>query len=107
MVAAETFGIALDLSALGIIASRGTIVICHIRWPKRSIPQRRSFPAVRHAVRELRHAGIPLRGDRADVLRELLEPGGTHRDCAQAGGRLVRSARPSAPDLDKDNGRRE
>jgi len=46
VVPAEAFNIALDLSALGIIASWGTIVICQIqlyRWSKRGILQRPSF----------------------------------------------------------------
>jgi L-asparagine permease len=40
VVPSEAFNIALDLSALGIIASWGTIVICQIqlyRWSKRGI----------------------------------------------------------------------
>jgi L-asparagine transporter-like permease len=54
VVPSEAFNIALDLSALGIIASWGTIVICQFQVP-----------------------------------RPLLEPGGTRRDRAHAGGRLV------------------
>jgi L-asparagine permease len=46
VVPAEAFNIALDLSALGIIASWATIVICQIqmyRWSKKGILQRPSF----------------------------------------------------------------
>ena len=46
VVPAEAFNIALDLSALGIIASWGTIVICQIqmyRWSKKGILERPSF----------------------------------------------------------------
>jgi L-asparagine permease len=46
VVPAEAFNIALDLSALGIIASWGTIVICQIqlyRWSKRGIVARPAF----------------------------------------------------------------
>jgi L-asparagine permease len=46
VVPSEAFSTALDLSALGIIASWGTIVICQIplyRWSKRGILQRPSF----------------------------------------------------------------
>lgn len=46
VVPAEAFNIALDLSALGIIASWGTIVICQIqlyRWSKKGILDRPSF----------------------------------------------------------------
>ena len=46
VVPSEAFNIALDLSALGIIASWGTIVICQIqlyRWSKRGILARPSF----------------------------------------------------------------
>lgn len=46
VVPAEAFNIALDLSALGIIASWGTIVICQIqlyRWSKKGILARPSF----------------------------------------------------------------
>jgi L-asparagine permease len=46
VVPSEAFNIALDLSALGIIASWGTIVICQIqlyRWSKRGILSRPSF----------------------------------------------------------------
>jgi L-asparagine permease len=46
VVPSEAFNIALDLSALGIIASWGTIVICQIqlyRWSKRGILQRPAF----------------------------------------------------------------
>jgi L-asparagine permease len=46
VVPSEAFNIALDLSALGIIASWGTIVICQIqlyRWSKRGIVARPSF----------------------------------------------------------------
>jgi L-asparagine permease len=46
VVPSEAFNIALDLSALGIIASWGTIVICQIqlyRWSKRGILVRPSF----------------------------------------------------------------
>jgi L-asparagine permease len=42
----RAFNIALDLSALGIIASWGTIVICQIqlyRWSKKGILERPSF----------------------------------------------------------------
>ena len=40
-------------------------------------------PVVRHAVHELRDAGLPVRGHRTDVLRELLEPDRTARDRAR------------------------
>jgi len=46
VVPAEAFNIALDLSALGIIASWGTIVICQLqlyRWSKKGILNRPSF----------------------------------------------------------------
>jgi L-asparagine permease len=46
VVPAEAFNIALDLSAVGIIASWGTIVICQIqlyRWSKKGILERPSF----------------------------------------------------------------
>ncbi|MDT5185771.1 MAG: L-asparagine permease [Mycobacterium sp.] len=46
VVPSEAFNIALDLSALGIIASWGTIVICQIqlfRWSKRGIVARPAF----------------------------------------------------------------
>ncbi len=46
MVPAEAFNIALDLSALGIIASWATIVICQIqlyRWSQKGILERPSF----------------------------------------------------------------
>ncbi|WP_193047873.1 amino acid permease [Mycolicibacterium baixiangningiae] len=46
VVPSEAFNIALDLSALGIIASWGTIVICQIqlyRWSKKGILERPSF----------------------------------------------------------------
>ena len=46
VVPAEAFNIALDLSALGIIASWGTIVVCQLqlyRWSKKGILQRPSF----------------------------------------------------------------
>jgi L-asparagine permease len=46
VVPAEAFNIALDLSALGIIASWGTIVICQIqlyRWSRKGILERPSF----------------------------------------------------------------
>ena len=46
VVPAEAFNIALDLSALGIIASWATIVICQIqlyRWSKKGILNRPSF----------------------------------------------------------------
>jgi L-asparagine permease len=46
VVPAEAFNIALDLSALGIIASWATIVICQIqlyRWSKKGILERPSF----------------------------------------------------------------
>jgi L-asparagine permease len=46
VVPSEAFNIALDLSALGIIASWATIVICQIqlyRWSKKGILQRPSF----------------------------------------------------------------
>jgi len=46
VVPSEAFNIALDLSALGIIASWGTIVICQIqlyRWSQRGILARPSF----------------------------------------------------------------
>ena len=62
VVPAEAFNIALDLSALGIIASWATIVICQIqlyRWSKKGILER-PVPAVRHAVHELRDAGVPV-----------------------------------------------
>jgi L-asparagine permease len=45
-VPAEAFNIALDLSALGIIASWATIVICQIqlyRWSKKGILERPAF----------------------------------------------------------------
>jgi L-asparagine permease len=46
VVPSEAFNIALDLSALGIIASWATIVICQIqlfRWSKRGIVAREAF----------------------------------------------------------------
>jgi L-asparagine permease len=46
VVPSEAFNIALDLSALGIIASWGTIVICQIqlyRWSQKGILERPSF----------------------------------------------------------------
>jgi L-asparagine permease len=46
VVPAEAFNIALDLSALGIIASWGTIVICQIqlyRWSQKGILSRPAF----------------------------------------------------------------
>jgi L-asparagine transporter-like permease len=46
VVPSEAFNIALDLSALGIIASWATIVICQIqlyRWSKKGILERPSF----------------------------------------------------------------
>ena len=46
VVPSEAFNIALDLSALGIIASWGTIVVCQIqlyRWSKRGIVARPAF----------------------------------------------------------------
>jgi L-asparagine transporter-like permease len=96
VVPSEAFNIALDLSALGIIASWGTIVICQIqlyRWSKRGILQRPSFQLFGTRLHQLRHAGLPGRRDRADVLRELLEPVGVGGDRADAHRGLVRRAR--------------
>ena len=54
------------------------------------------FPAVRHAVHQLRHPGVPGRGDPADVHRELLERDRAAHHRPGPRRRLVRRTRTGA-----------
>ena len=65
----QAFEIVLNIAALGIIASWGTIVICQIqlyRWSQEGHPRAAVVPVVGHAVHRLPHVGVPGRRARAD-----------------------------------------
>ncbi len=64
----EAFNIALDLSALGIIATWAMIVACQLqlwRWEQKGILQRPKFRLPGTPLHQLRNAGVPRRGDSA------------------------------------------